>query len=260
MKESRDEVLRRYDREMRLTPEPVPGVTAERVGPVVRSVGTENYVIWSDLNTSNARAVVAEQAAFFRSRGVEAEWKLFGHDRPDDLPAILAAEGFVPEEPETLVVFDLAEGTPGSEPGSGVTVRPVSNGEELRAAWEANRKAFEDPDPPSVERWREMWKDPAQVLFVAYADGVAVSSGRLTLPPARSFAGLYGGGTVAEFRHRGIYRALVRARATMARERGYRYLTVDARETSRPILERLGFEPLTTTRPWILRPPEPRTE
>ena len=34
----------------------------------------------------------------------------------------------------------------------------------------------------------------------------------------------------------------------------YRYLTVDARDTSRPILERLGFIELTTVTGWTLAP------
>lgn len=67
-----------------------------------------------------------------------------------------------------------------------------------------------------------------------------------------AFAGLYSGGTIPEYRSRGAYRALVAARAAVARRRGYRFLIVDARETSRPILQRLGFEPLATVRGWTL--------
>ena len=56
-------------------------------------------------------------------------------------------------------------------------------------------------------------------------------------------------------RGRGIYRALVARRAAIAQERGIRYLQVDASDDSRPILERLGFTPLTTSTPYIWRPP-----
>ena len=70
--------------------------------------------------------------------------------------------------------------------------------------------------------------------------------------PGRAFAGLYGGGTRPDYQGRGVYLALVAARAAEARRRGHRYLTVDARETSRPILQRIGFEPLTTLRDWTL--------
>ena len=49
-----------------------------------------------------------------------------------------------------------------------------------------------------------------------------------------------------------VYRALVAARAAEARRRGHRYLTVDARETSPAILQRIGFQPLTTICDWTL--------
>jgi hypothetical protein len=51
-------------------------------------------------------------------------------------------------------------------------------------------------------------------------------------------------------------------RARLARARGYRFLQVDALPTSLPILERLGFVQLTTTRPYVLaaRPSLPKSE
>ena len=89
-------------------------------------------------------------------------------------------------------------------------------------------------------------------LFFAYDRGLPISSGRLELAPGKAFAGLYGGGTRPDYQGRGVYRALVAARAAEARRRGHRYLTVDARETSRPILQRLGFQPLGQVRDWVL--------
>jgi GNAT superfamily N-acetyltransferase len=250
----REELRARYDREMRLDPDLFEGVSVERSGSVVRIVGRENMVLYSALDETTAAAAVAEQARYFRARGVEVEWKYFGHDRPANLETLLAAAGFEPEEPETLVVYDLENGLPSGAAPRGLEIVPVRTREELEEVRRASRAAFGDDPSDSAERWVALWKDPTQVIYGAYLDGRPVASGRLTLPPRRSFAGLYGGGTAPEFRHRGIYRALVRARAEAARERGYRYLTVDARETSRPILERLGFAPLTTTRPWVLRP------
>jgi hypothetical protein len=44
---------------------------------------------------------------------------------------------------------------------------------------------------------------------------------------------------------------MVAARAREAVRRGCRFLAVDARETSRPILQRLGFEPLASIRGWV---------
>jgi GNAT superfamily N-acetyltransferase len=69
-----------------------------------------------------------------------------------------------------------------------------------------------------------------------------------------SFATLHGGGTLPEWRGRGIYRALVAERARLALEHGYARLAVDTSEASRPILERLGFAAITTTTPYIWSP------
>jgi hypothetical protein len=92
-----------------------------------------------------------------------------------------------------------------------------------------------------------------QTGYIAFMDGCPASVGRLETHPDSWFAGLYGGGTIERFRGRGLYRALVAARARMATELGARYLTVDALPTSRPILERLGFVRLTDTWPCMLR-------
>ena len=90
------------------------------------------------------------------------------------------------------------------------------------------------------------------VAVVAYVEGEPVSGGRVDFEDGVDFAGLYGGITLPEFRGRGLYRATVAKRAELARERGYRWLYSDALPTSRPILERLGFVPLTTTTPFVI--------
>jgi GNAT superfamily N-acetyltransferase len=91
-------------------------------------------------------------------------------------------------------------------------------------------------------------------VFVAEADGVVVSAGWVRFPSGTEFATFWGGSTLPEWRGRGIYRALVFRRAQLAAERGRRYVEVDASDDSRPILERLGFRPVTQTRPFVWTP------
>ncbi|MFE0517291.1 GNAT family N-acetyltransferase, partial [Streptomyces sp. NPDC058964] len=94
--------------------------------------------------------------------------------------------------------------------------------------------------------------DPGTIVaVVALAGDEPVSAARLEPVPGTRFAGLWGGGTVEEWRGRGIYRALVAQRARAAASLGYRYLQVDAVARSRPILERLGFHSLSTTTPYV---------
>jgi GNAT superfamily N-acetyltransferase len=250
----RSNVLARYDDEMRRHPVAEADGRVEEVGSVVRIVGSEGWLLFADLSPENARSTVVEQVEFFRRAGTPFEWKTFGHDPDVHLETLLTEAGLMPEEPETIVVLDLETGSGGRAVPPGVEVRPVTDAAGARDAARVSLAAFgpEKNDPEA--RYLELLRVPSQQIFVAYVDGSPVASGRLGLPPGRSFAGLWGGGTVPSFRHRGVYRALVHARADRAREAGYRYLTVDALETSRPILERLGFEAITTTRAWKWRP------
>ena len=93
-------------------------------------------------------------------------------------------------------------------------------------------------------------------IFVAEAGGTVVSAGWVRFPSGTEFATLWGGATLEEWRGRGIYRALVAERARIAGERGRAYIETDASDDSRPILERLGFVPVTTTTPYIWSPPD----
>ena len=65
------------------------------------------------------------------------------------------------------------------------------------------------------------------------------------------FAGIWGGSTLPDYRGRGIYRALVAARASSAVERGIRFIHSDCTDMSRPILERSGLQAVTTTTPYV---------
>ena len=87
--------------------------------------------------------------------------------------------------------------------------------------------------------------------MVAFAGDVPISAGRVELPAGTDFASLWGGGTLPDWRRRGVFRSLVAHRAAIASAAGFRYLQVDAMPDSRPILKRLGFVELATTTPFI---------
>jgi len=247
------EILALYDAEMRAAPPPEAGVRYERDGAVVRAIGSQHCIVFSDLAGTDVAAVIAGQTAFFGSIGAEVEWKVYGHDLPADLGRQLAAAGFVPGDPETLMAFDLNARTLRGAAPAGVEIRRVTDAAGLADLVAVSSVAFNRNDGWKMEAFGSRLADASLGLYVAYADGGPVSAARVELPPGRSFAGLWGGGTVPGYRRRGIYRALVAARAEEARRRGYRYLTVDSRDaTSRPILEQLGFEALTSITGWTL--------
>ncbi|MYW66940.1 GNAT family N-acetyltransferase [Streptomyces sp. SID8379] len=253
-----EKVLALFDRQMRLEAGPEePGARVERVGGVVRHVGPPggwNAVLWSGLDEHTADAAIAEQVRLFRELGVEAEWKTYSHDLPADLPARLVAAGFVAEDPETLLVAETARLPLDSAPPVGIRLLPVTEEAHIALMEDVHERAFDNDRTVIGHQVRQqLAHDPGTVPAVIALHGdEPVSAARLELNPGTDFASLWGGGTVPEWRGRGIYRALVAFRARIAAERGFSYVQVDATEYSRPILQRLGFEALGTTTPYVL--------
>jgi GNAT superfamily N-acetyltransferase len=250
-------VLALYDRDLREGARPDgPGARIERAGGVVRQVADAqgwNGVLWSDLDETGADAAIAGQIAHFTGLGRDFEWKLYGHDLPVDLGQRLTAAGFTPESEETLMVGEVAALTLDAEPPDGIRLLPATDRAGVDLVADVHEKAFgTDSSRLRARLLAQLFADPDTVVaVVALAGDEPVSAARMELVPGTRFAGLWGGGTVEGWRGRGIYRALVAHRARIAADRGYRYLQVDASSQSRPILERLGFAPLTTTTPYL---------
>jgi GNAT superfamily N-acetyltransferase len=138
----------------------------------------------------------------------------------------------------------------------GVRLREVSARADLdriaameEAVWGDGRNWLAD----SLEA--EHAADPsALTIVVAEAGDDVVCAAWIRFAAGSEFASLWGGGTLPDWRGRGIYRAIVAYRANLAAQRGFRYVQVDASDDSRPILERLGFVAVTTTTPFIWSP------
>src|SRR5262249_4597235 len=171
--------------------------------------------------------------ARMREQSGHVEWKYYSHDGPE-LRERLVAAGLEPEDEETVVVAEAASIPP---PPENVELQIVTD-EFVDLAADVFGQRFDLPE--------------RAVAVVAVVDGRPVSGGRVDFEEGVDFAGLFGGVTLPEFRGRGLYRATVAKRAELARERGYRWLYSHALPTSRPILERLGFVPITTTTPFTL--------
>lgn len=258
-----DELLSAYDTQLRLrVPTGLPpGVHYDLQGSVLRVSGRHQGFVETarDVGVTGAEldALIREHRDVFAARGEAVEWKTRSHDLPADLPDRLLAAGFVPDEPETVVVAETAR--LGAEPvlPAGVTMRQAhsrSDFERIAAlqtqVWDSDHSWLAGQLETSVRA------APHDVLvFVAEAGGEVVSSCRLEFTSGTDFAGLWGGSTLAAWRGRGLYRALVAHRARLAQERGVRYLQVDASADSAPILFRLGFQALTMTTPYIWTPP-----
>lgn len=257
-------LLARYDAQLRaLVPDPAPaGLLVERDGPLIRisEPGRGGGVEYRDLDgidDAELDELIARQVRVFADRGEAFEWKLHGHDRPADLSERLIAQGFVPDDLETVVIAPVdAVAREVALPG-GVSLREVSDRADLDRIGAMEDAIWHDGRGGWLAHALEGEKaaDPQAIAIVVAdsADGV-VCAGWVRFVTGTDFATLWGGGTLPAWRGRGIYRALVAHRANLAAERGFRYLQVDASSDSRPILQRLGFVPVTTTTPFIWSP------
>jgi GNAT superfamily N-acetyltransferase len=248
------EILTQYDAEMRADPPRAIGVRHERDGSIVRSGGLWNVVEYWRLSEADVDDAVAQQAARARAAGAELEWKVYDHDGPPRIGRVLEREGFLADPRETFMVFDLAQGVPVSGRAEEFDVREIVDEAGVGDFVAVADVAFGRDNREKAAVYVRSLGDPALRLFVVYGGREPISAGRLQMPEARSFASMWGGCTVPSQRGRGMYRALVSHRAREARRCGYRYLTVDAADASRPILERLGFVPLTGITGYVLRP------
>ncbi len=259
--ESTEALLAAFDKQARgAPPDPPAGVWYESDGPLVRVVGEERGFIGAPRDTgargADLDALIARQRDYFAARGEAVEWKTYDYDEPADLPGRLRAAGFVPEDPETVVV---ALGSAiAAEPvlPDGVTLRQVTADADMHRIGAMESEVWQtDRDGTAGRLIREVAAAPGDyIVLAAEAAGRVVSAGWLEMRPGSDFAGLWGGATLREWRGRGIYRALVARRAQLAVARGVRYLQVDASSDSAPILRRLGFQPLAVTTPYVWTP------
>jgi GNAT superfamily N-acetyltransferase len=255
-------LLAAYDAQLRLWVPAQPPVSPvyELEGSVLRVVGrTRGFVETArDVGVRGADldALIRRHRDFFAARGEAVEWKTRSHDLPTDLAERLGAAGFVAEERETVVIGLTGPLASAPTVPDGIILRRVTS-----------RSDFERIAALQTEVWGEDHSWLAEdlessvgeagddvVIIVAEAGDRLVSSARLEFQPGTDFAGLWGGSTLSEWRGRGIYRALVEARAQLAARRGVPYLQVDASDDSLPILLRLGFEAVTTTTPYVWTP------
>jgi hypothetical protein len=256
-------LLAAYDGQLRGDTEVTPGAMAvTRHGPLylVTFDGGRGWVTYRDMGGADydgVRRLVAAALDHYRADPVIAsvKWKARGHDAAPGLHAALVENGFVAEEPESIMIGEaraLAVDVPLPD---GVTLRQVTAAADVRAMSAMADRVFGDPvneETPDV-LLRRLARDPGMEIWVAEAGGRMVCAGRLERVAGTQFAGLWGGATVAEWRGRGIYRALTAARAHSALRMGATLLHSDSTGYSRPILERNDFVAVSTTKPYSWR-------
>jgi GNAT superfamily N-acetyltransferase len=213
----------------------------------------DEYVLWhgatpvqrgsvTRIRLGDVERGVADARAWFRERGREDfEWFVADGSEPADLRERLLALGASEEEASAAMIATTAP--PAAD---GFDARPIRTFEELVQQRELQWEIFDvraELREVGRKRHEQAWEEYAAmddwVAFGAFAGDEIVATAGVIFTPLGGF--LAGGGTHRDWRGRGAYRALVRARWDEAARRGVPVLAVQARPTSRPILERLGF-------------------
>lgn len=240
------ELIALFHKELREEAE-VQGYTREKTEHVVRHVsqfGERGFILASNVNEGNAKAVIQNQLGYFKNLKQNFEWKVYSYDKPDNLKDILEQEGFTIGDPEALMVMKLDDQHPLLKDGQHPNVKEITDEQGIKDIIDLEHTIWNESLIELGERlWRDKQNNPESVyLYGIYEGGQLVSAAWMYLEKNSSFTSLWGGSTLPSFRGKGYYSQLLAVRAQKAYEKGHPYLTVDASPMSRPILEKCGFE------------------
>ena len=213
--------------------------------------GSLRYIMWHEFSATEAESCVDTEIARATGHAKSLMWKLYDHDEPRKLREHLLARGFIDHDPCALMAAPVEHvaSALGAE-SKDITTRQLVTAAELDAYQEIWDSVWPDaPNARYVNDYRQLAadRDPGVAFFAGFSpSGEPITSGYLFHAPQAPFALLCGGATKAAWRNRYAYSAMLAARAKCAQQRGAVYLAVEASPQSQPILERLGFERLST--------------
>jgi hypothetical protein len=187
--------------------------------------------------------VLAEVRATLLERDrTHTQWEV-GSSAPAGLVEALLERGVKHDKDPHAVALVLTHQPPPPRPG--LSARRVRSLQELEAAMAVQWEAFGTP-ADEIEEARKLlpkaFKEGVNLRHAVWLDGDIVCTG--TAAPTEHGLLLYGGATLKRARGRGAYRALIRARWDDAVSLGTPVLITQGGSLSRPILERIGFEPV----------------
>ena len=253
------EYLDAYDRQLRSEAETPSAVAVTRLGPLrlVKFAGGRGFVTYRDLGGADramiSRWVEGALAHYRDDPGItRVEWKTRAHDRAPALHDALVRNGFVPGEPESIMIGEAALLAVDVSLPEGIHLRRVTSEPDVRTLSAMQEEVF---GGGLAQRWQMRCSED-------WGSGMGWNSGwrrptgdRQLRPPG------------AGARH-GVRRDLGRRHATgvaWARDLPSAHggpctisacarktlIHSDSTEVSRPILERAGLVKVSTTSPYL---------
>ncbi|MCH7323928.1 GNAT family N-acetyltransferase [Solibacillus sp. MA9] len=242
----KNELVSLFHKELRYEAQ-TPGYIREETEHVVRHIsefGESGFIIASNVNNDNVKAVIKNELNYFNNLKQDFEWKVYSYDKPDHLKELLEQEGFTGGEPEALMVMKLAGTHTLLMDSQLLDVKEITDEQGIQHIVDLEDAIWNESHEELGKRlWRDKQSSPDTLyLYGIYEEEQLVSAAWMYLEANSSFASLWGGSTLPLFRGKGYYTKLLAARAQKAYEKGHPFLTVDASPMSKPILEKCGFD------------------
>ncbi len=226
---------------------------------LVRLVTEKNrgsLISYFELSERNANAAIQNEIKYFQSLNRSFEWKVYDFDSPADITEKLVAQGFEKEESESFMVLDLSNIPSNTniyiDTNLNRQVMEVKSMQGIKDAINVQQQVWGRDLSEQLEYLIHYKKTQPDLItiYVVYDHDAPVSSGWITYNDQSPFAGIWGGSTIEKHRGKGYYSELLHQRIIDAKTRGIRYLTIDASDMSKPIVEKYGFKKIAVTTPF----------
>lgn len=156
-------------------------------------------------------------AELWHHSATQIHWKTGPRYLPAGVGEVLADLGASVHETIDICGYSLDHALPVDPLAQGAAVRPVHTRDDVAQFERTSAQAWGYP-PPSEEDIDKTFADSTAGHFIGCWHGTPAGAGGYTL--VGDVARFWGTAVVPEFRGRGVYRALVHARMTDARNRG----------------------------------------
>lgn len=244
-----ENLLVQYDKDLRLRiayPEARKEITRDVVR-IIRKAPGMNLVAFTFANESKLHDVIHREVDYFTPLQQPFTWKVYDHDLLPSLKDELASHGFQPDDdPADVMVFDVRKDCALLREPVTAEIRRITDVDGLKDVVSVLDQVWGGHNTWVYERLGAHLRIKNYLsVYVAYVEDTPASIAWTYFPRGR-FATLFAGSTLSEYRKQGLYTGLLATRLKEIRERGYHFATVETGSMSKPIVEKHGFQKLTT--------------
>jgi GNAT superfamily N-acetyltransferase len=244
-----DNLLIQYDKDLRLRiayPEARKEITRDVVRLIRKAPGM-NVVSFTFANENKLHDVIHREVEYFTPLEQPFTWKVYDHDLLPSLKDQLASHGFAPDEdPAKVMVFDVQDSSSSLFKPVTADIRRINDVDGLKDVVDVLDQVWGGHNTWVYDRLGGHLKIRNYLsVYVAYVNDQPASIA-WTYFPHGQFATLFAGSTLPEYRKQGLYTSLLATRIQEIHRRGYHYAVVETGAMSGPIVEKHGFQHLTT--------------